>query len=78
MNGQSALENHVSSTSGSCWMSSLRQRVQRVGSGASSSGTTISSQSRQYHTGMEWPHQIWRDTGQSRMFSIQLKKTFSW
>src|SRR5216117_829586 len=27
------------------------------------------SVSRQYHTGMEWPHQIWRDTDQSRMFS---------
>ena len=25
----------------------------------------------QYHTGMRWPHQSWREIGQLRMFSIQ-------
>ncbi len=37
---------------------------------------TVSPHSPQYLAGIGIPHQIWREIGQSRMFSIQWKKVF--
>ena len=61
--------NHVSRTSGSCLRPPESQPVQDSGS---STATMTTSQPSQYQAGMRWPHQSWRLTHQSRMFSIQL------
>jgi hypothetical protein len=68
--GHRAEENQVSSTSSSWVRSDEAQPWQVVGS---STETMTVPQSRQYQAGMRCPHQIWRDTHQSRRFSIQLK-----
>ena len=52
--GQSAEENQVSSTSGSCSMFLLWQASHSV---ASSLETVTWPQSAQYQAGMRWPHQ---------------------
>ena len=59
-NGHSALENHVSSTSGS--------RSQPSPDGGSSP-TWVSSP--RYQTGIWWPHHSWREMHHGRMFSSQ-------
>ena len=46
------------------------QPVHDVGS---STETMTAPQSRQYQAGMRCPHQIWRETHQSRRFSSQSK-----
>jgi hypothetical protein len=35
------------------------------------------SQARQYHAGIWWPHQIWREMHQSRMLRIHSNHVFS-
>ena len=67
-NGHSDDENHVSSTSGSCTMSVLWHCGHALGS---STHAMTFSQSRQVHTGIRWPHHIWREMHQSRTFSSQ-------
>ena len=65
-NGQSAEENHVSSTS-----SSWRRFFEwHFGHSVGSVRATISSPHSQYQTGMRCPHQSWREMHQSRMFFI--------
>ena len=68
-NGQSAELNQVSSTSGSRWMFLLWQASH---SQASVRETVTWPQSSQYHAGIWWPHQSWREMHQSWTFSIQL------
>ena len=59
----------MSSVSSSC-----RTAPPHVGQASgSSTATMVSGHASQYHTGMRWPHQIWRLMVQSRMFSIQWK-----
>jgi hypothetical protein len=66
-NGQSADENQVSSTSSSCRI----DVSEHVGHDAGSSRETIVCPFAQYHAGMRWPHQSWREIHHGWMFSIQ-------
>ena len=66
-NGQRPDENHVSSVSGS-W----RTGPPHFGHAPRSSFDTCTEPSAsQYHAGMRWPHQSWREMHQGWMFSIQ-------
>ena len=66
-NGQSADENHVSSTSVS-WISSVEPHSAQA-SGAVSAQVTCPS--GQYQIGIWCPHQIWREMHQSGAFSSE-------
>ena len=65
-NGHSAELNQVSSTSGS-WVRSLPPQGRQAW--GVSTVTVSSPHAPQVHTGIRWPHQIWREMHQSRMFS---------
>ena len=70
-NGQSADENHVSSTSGS--------RVARAEPHSAHASGSVSAQvtcpSGQYQIGSWWPHHSWRDTFQGRIAFSQSSAT---
>ena len=51
-------------------LAALRQRLQALGA---ERATISSPHPSQYQTGIRCPHQIWRDTHQSRMFRIHSK-----
>ena len=57
----------MSSTSSSCRSSAEPHSAHAAGSVSA----TVTWPSGQYQTGIRWPHQIWREMHQSRMFSIQ-------
>ena len=77
-NGHRPLLNHVSKVSSS-WRSSAAglPHSAHVSGPSGRSADTVTWPSGQYQAGMRWPHHSWRLTFQSRMFSIQSKKTFS-
>jgi hypothetical protein len=69
VNGTSQEENQVSSTSSSC-----RTAPPQAGQAVRSVRLTLIRAQRslsQYHTGIRWPHQSWREMHQSRMPSSQ-------
>ncbi len=71
--GHRPLENQVSSTSSSCRSSVAPHSAQALGSCLA----TVTCPFGQYHAGIRCPHQSWRDTHQSRMPSIQVKKVLA-
>src|SRR5215471_18930069 len=59
----SAEENHVSSTSSSCWSAPTGLPAFFAASAALRATKTLPSPS--YHAGIRWPHQSWREMHQS-------------
>ncbi len=68
-------ENQVSKTSGSCVSEPAPHVPQASGSGSPGFGT-VTCPEEQYHAGISWPHQSWRETHQSRMFFIHSSYVF--
>ena len=78
LNGQSALLNQVSSTSGSrCRVTSSPSLARAWASASASVRATKISPFGAYQAGIWWPHHSWREMHQGWMSRIQLKKVFS-